>query len=58
MDKQEAKDRFQTEMDSMVREALGLPEETEHEIEYRERAAENLRKSQEAQADADDKEEE
>ena len=37
MDKQEAKDRFQTEMDSMVREALGLPEETEHEIEYRER---------------------
>jgi hypothetical protein len=57
MDKQEAKYRFQTEMDSMVREALGLPEETEHEIEYRERAAENLRKSQEAQADADDKEE-
>ena len=58
MDKQEAKDRFQSEMDLMVREALGLPEETEHEIEYRERAAENLRISQEAQADADDKEEE
>ncbi len=58
MDKQEAKDRFQKEMDLMVREALGLPEETEQEIEYRERAAENLRKTQEAQADADDSEEE
>lgn len=58
MDKQEAKDRFQAEMDLMVREALGLPEETEQEIEYRERAAENLRKAQEAQADADDSEEE
>ena len=58
MDKQEAKDRFQAEMDLMVREALGLPQETEQEIEYRERAAENLRKAQEAQADADDSEEE
>ena len=58
MEKQEAKDRFQAEMDLMVREALGLPEETEQEIEYRERAAENLRKTQEAQADADDSEEE
>ena len=58
MDKQEAKDRFQAEMDLMVREALGLPEETEQEIEYRKRAAENLRKAQEAQADADDSEEE
>ena len=58
MDKQEAKDRFQKEMDLMVREALGLPEETEQEIEYRERAAENLRKAQEAQANADDSEEE
>ena len=58
MDKQEAKDRFQAEMDLMVREALGLPKETEQEIEYRERAAENLRKAQEAQADADDSEEE
>ncbi len=39
MDKQEAKDRFQAEMDTMVRDALGLPDETEHEKEYRERAA-------------------
>jgi len=58
MDKQEAKDRFQAEMDLMVREALGLPEETEQEREYRERAAENLKKIQEAQTDADDSEEE
>jgi hypothetical protein len=39
MEKQDAKDRFQAEMDVMVREALGLPEETEQEIEYREKAA-------------------
>jgi len=39
MDKQEAKDRFQKEMDALVREALDLPEETEQEREYRERAA-------------------
>ncbi len=39
MDKQDAKDRFQAEMDIMVRDALGLPEETEQEIEYREKAA-------------------
>jgi len=39
MDKQDAKDRFQEQMDLMVREALGLPEETEHEREHRERAA-------------------
>jgi len=58
MDKQEAKDRYQKEMDLMVREALGLPEETEQEREYRERAAENVKKIQEAQADADDSEEE
>ena len=38
MDKQEAKDRFQKEMDSLVREALDLPEETEQETEYRLRA--------------------
>ena len=38
MDKQEAKDRFQKEMDALVREALDLPEETEQEREYRERA--------------------
>jgi len=39
MDKQEAKDRFQKEMDLLVREALDLPEETEQEREYREKAA-------------------
>ena len=39
MDKQEAKDRFKAEMDAMVREALDLPEETEQEREYREKAA-------------------
>ena len=39
MDKQEAKDRFKAEMDAMVREALGLPDETEQEKEYREKAA-------------------
>ena len=31
MDKQEAKDLFQKQMDAMVREALGLPDETEQE---------------------------
>ena len=35
MEKQDAKDRFQKEMDAMVREALGLPDETEQETEYR-----------------------
>jgi len=39
MEKQDAKDRFQAEMDLMVREALGLPEETEYEKEHREKAA-------------------
>ena len=39
MEKQDAKDRFQAEMDVMVRQALGLPEETEQETEYREKAA-------------------
>ena len=39
MEKQEAKDRFQKEMDLLVREALDLPEETEQEREYREKAA-------------------
>ena len=38
MEKQDAKDRFQAEMDKMVREALGLPDETEQEKEYRLRA--------------------
>ena len=39
MDKQEAKDLFQKQMDSMVRDALGLPDETEQERIYREKAA-------------------
>ncbi len=38
MDKQDAKDRFQIEMDAMVREALGLPDETDQEREHREKA--------------------
>ena len=57
MDKQEAKDRYQKEMDLMVREALGLPEETEQEREYREKAA-AIRDEREAQVNADDSEEE
>ena len=60
MDKQEAKDRYQKEMDLMVREALGLPEETEQEREYREKAA-AIRDEREAQLaaerDADSEEE-
>ena len=39
MEKQDAKDRFKAEMDVLVREALGLPDETEQEKEYREKAA-------------------
>ena len=39
MDKLEAKEKFKAEMDLMVREALGLPEETEQETLYREKAA-------------------
>ena len=39
MVKQDAKDRFQADMDIMVREALGLPEETEQETLHREKAA-------------------
>ena len=38
MEKKDAKDKFQREMDVMVREALGLPDETEQETEYRLRA--------------------
>ena len=39
MDKAEAKERFQVQMDMMVRDALGLPAETEQETEHREKAA-------------------
>jgi len=35
MDKNEAKEVFNRELDVFVREALGLPEETEQETEYR-----------------------
>jgi hypothetical protein len=38
MDKVEAKKTFDGELDIFVREALGLPEETEQETEYRLRA--------------------
>tara|TARA_B100000482_G_scaffold175975_1_gene145458 strand:+ start:231 stop:629 length:399 start_codon:yes stop_codon:yes gene_type:complete len=59
MDKQDAKDRFQAEMDAMVREALGLPDETEQEIEYRLRAKAvfDEREAQKALEDAEDEEE-
>ena len=39
MTKDEAKFDYQQKMDKMVREALGLPEETEQEQEHREEAA-------------------
>ena len=54
MDKQEAKDRFQKEMDLLVREALDLPEETEQEREYRERAAKVAEERAERLAAAED----
>jgi|TARA_B100001996_G_scaffold105470_1_gene79365 hypothetical protein len=60
MEKQDAKDRFQAEMDVMVREALGLPDETEHEKEYREKAATIAAEREEhlaANNDAEDEEE-
>lgn len=38
MEKNEAKEIFDNELDVFVREALGLPEETEQETEYRLRA--------------------
>jgi hypothetical protein len=60
MVKQDAKDRFQADMDVMVREALGLPEETEKEIAHRELAA-SIRAEADAKAaklDAEGTEEE
>ena len=57
MDKQEAKDRFQAEMDAMVREALGLPEETDLEREHREKAAAIAAERVAAEADAKSEEE-
>ena len=58
MEKQEAKDRFQKEMDAMVREALGLPDETEQEKEYRLRAkaTQEEQKRRAAELDADSEE--
>ena len=58
MEKQEAKDRFQKEMDAMVREALGLPDETEQEKEYRLRAkaTQEENKLMAAELDADGEE--
>lgn len=41
MDKQDAKDKFKSVMDKMVRDALGLPEETELEKAHREKALAN-----------------
>ncbi len=59
MEKQDAKDRFQAEMDAMVREALGLPDETEQEKEYRLRAIAvfDEREAQAALENAEDEEE-
>mgnify|MGYP000692612859 CR=1 FL=1 len=54
MDKQEAKDRFQKEMDALVRDALDLPEETEQEREYRERAVKVAEERAERLAAAED----
>ena len=56
MEKKDAKDRFQAEMDKKVREALGLPDETPQEIEYREKAARILAE-REAAENAEDEEE-
>ena len=56
MEKKDAKDRFQAEMDKKVREALGLLDETPQEIEYREKAARILAE-REAAEDAEDEEE-
>jgi hypothetical protein len=57
MEKQDAKDRFQAEMDVMVREALGLPEETDLEREHREKAAAIAAERAAAEADAKSEEE-
>ena len=57
MEKQDAKDRFQAEMDVMVREALGLPEETDLEREHREKAAAIAAERVAAEADAKSEEE-
>jgi|TARA_R110001599_G_scaffold75550_3_gene207357 hypothetical protein len=53
MEKQDAKDKFQKQMDLMVRDALNLPEETELEKAHRAKAAANLA----AIKDAEDEEE-
>ena len=52
MEKQDAKDRFQAEMDVMVRDALGLPSETDLEREHREKAA-KVRDERDAQLAAE-----
>ena len=54
MEKQDAKDRFQAEMDVMVREALGLPDETDLEREHREKAAAIAAEREEKLAAAED----
>jgi len=56
MDKKEAKERFQTEMDVMVRDALGLPTETEQEQEHREKAAAIRAEARAAEDDAETEE--
>ena len=54
MTKDEAKFSYQQQIDKMVRDALGLPEETEQEREHREEAA---RIRDEMEQDGDDEEE-
>jgi len=58
MEKQDAKDKFQAEMDIMVRDALGLPEETEQETQHREKAAAIRAKADARTAELDAKNEE
>ncbi len=53
MTKDEAKLDYQQKMDKMVREALGLPEETEQEQEHREEAA-RIRDEREQDGDGEE----
>ena len=58
MEKQDAKDKFQAKMDIMVRDALGLPEETEQETQHREKAAAIRAEADARTAELDEKNEE
>jgi hypothetical protein len=56
MDKQDAKDKFKVLMDKMVRDALGLPEETELEKAHREKALVNQEAAAQITADLQEEE--